>query len=59
MLEKSASRALALVPRTISQTGCTCPGCQRHIARLEELNKQLAVEVDRLRRERGEVERAA
>jgi hypothetical protein len=31
--------------------GCECPGCNFHIARLEEMNSQLAQECDRLRRE--------
>ncbi len=31
--------------------GCDCPGCNFHIARLEEMNSQLAQECDRLRRE--------
>jgi hypothetical protein len=33
--------------------------CRRHLARLEELNAQLARENDRLRHELGKVERAA
>lgn len=38
---------------------CECYGCQRHIARLEAMNAELAAEVDRLNRERGEGQRAA
>ncbi len=29
---------------------CSCPGCNNHLTRLEELNAQLAAECDRLRR---------
>ncbi len=43
---------------------CECPGCRRHIARLEELNRQLAQEIDRRALEnarlcRGDRRRAA
>lgn len=45
---------------------CECPGCRQHLARIEELNAQLARDNDRLTRdndrlrcELGKVERAA
>ncbi len=74
MLKKFASLALALVPRVVSQTGCSCPGCHLpRLKRMEVFNSHLAQvcdeqrreidslrrELDDLRRERGEVERAA
>jgi len=31
--------------------GCECPGCNNHIAALDEMIRQLAQECDRLRRE--------
>lgn len=34
---------------------CLCPGCRRHIARLEELNAHLARANDALRRECDEL----
>jgi uncharacterized paraquat-inducible protein A len=38
---------------------CQCPGCRAHVQRLEELNRQISAECDRLRRELAERERAA
>lgn len=38
---------------------CSCAGCVRHVARLEEMNRVLSAEIDRLRREGGERRRAA
>jgi hypothetical protein len=37
---------------------CLCPGCNRHITRLEEINAQLAQECDRLDAENTELRRA-
>jgi hypothetical protein len=38
---------------------CECPGCRRHVARLEEINRTLSAEIDRMRRAGGERRRAA
>jgi hypothetical protein len=68
---KDATEALYMNNKQLSSPGqslktilppsprCACPGCQRHINRLEELNAQLARENDRLHRELREGKRAA
>ena len=39
------------------ERGCECPGCNRHISRLEEFNAQLARECDRLHEELDQLRR--
>jgi hypothetical protein len=52
---RHAPQLIVVVPLNL----CSCPGCQRHIARLEDLNAQLARENDRLRRELEKMRHAA
>jgi hypothetical protein len=53
--EKQPSRNLKIA----APPACGCPGCTAHVTRLEELNRQLALEVDRLRQAAREGQVAA
>jgi hypothetical protein len=54
--ENIPARHPSLVPP--SKIGCACRGCNFHVARLEEMNSQLAQECDRLRRENDSLGKA-
>lgn len=60
MLSKTTRRApsrRSAPPAPVND--CERPGCRRHIERLEQLNRQLSQECDRLRRELGQRRRGA